>query len=118
MNINCHIRCLVNLFNKNYLLSEQNNYASYFIGNNSVACRSPKDAKVVDAALDKWSKIRQHAYPIKDTGVDISTRILTRGGATVQCTISFTCKICLVAKFLFFNLDTSKPCKITFQFII
>ena len=40
------------------------------------------------------------------TGVAISTRILTQGGATAQGTISFTHKIFLVAKFLFFNVDT------------
>ena len=44
-------------------------------------------------------------YYIAFTGWVIPTRILTQGGATVQGTMSFTCKTFLVAKFLFFNLD-------------
>ena len=45
---------------------------------------------------------------VPDTGVEISTRILTQGGATVQGSISFICKIFLVAKFLFFQLRSFK----------
>ena len=52
-----------------------------------------------------------HCSSKASTGVEISIRILTQGGATVQGTISFTSKIFLVAKILFFNLDPPKFAK-------
>ena len=50
------------------------------------------------------------ALKILSTAVEVATRILTQGGATVQGSLSFTHKVLLVAIFVF-QLRPSEPCR-------